>query len=315
MDSSDNTSQLRVIYHKGDHIVLQDEERKTIHKCGKEGFKIYEALTLIYINDNTNIPVPKVRSIQYEDGRELNVRYDEAGKSTNIRYEDDKVYEVNYDEQGKLTYTCYGNDDVVQITMDFVEGYTLEKVWEKFNQGQKEVLAGDLKRYVSELRELKSEKITALNDGKVRVLSGSPDVQEGGPFQSREEFNQFLELSGVDTMLHASQDDNLDTMPHASQDDNSSSSGYSSKDEDAPQGREEFVFSHGDILPRNILVDDQGKVTALVDWEFAGYFPIYWEYSRASRESKDWKDFLLLWVFPDKREWGYTEMKSPNIRS
>ncbi|RAQ65344.1 hypothetical protein COH20_006467 [Aspergillus flavus] len=303
MDSSDNISQLRVIYNKGDHIVLQDEERKTIHKCGKEGFKIYEALTLIYINDNTNISVPKIRSIQYEDGRELNVRYDEAGKSTNIRYEDDKVYEVKYDEQGKSTYTPCGNDDVVQITMNFVEGDTLEKVWKDFTYDQKEVLAGDLKRYVSELRKLKGEKIAALNDGKVRVLSGSPDVQEGGPFESREEFNQFLELIGVDT------------MPHASLDDNSSSSGYSSKEEDAPQGCEEFVFSHGDILPRNILVNDQGKVTALVDWEFAGYFPMYWEYSRASRESKDWKEFLLLWVFPDKREWGYTEMKSLNIRS
>ncbi|KAJ1713110.1 hypothetical protein NYO67_4734 [Aspergillus flavus] len=303
MDSSDNISQLRVIYNKGDHIVLQDEERKTIHKCGKEGFKIYEALTLIYINDNTNISVPKIRSIQYEDGRELNVRYDEAGKSTNIRYEDDKVYEVKYDEQGKSTYTPYGNDDVVQITMDFVEGDTLEKVWKDFTYDQKEVLAGDLKRYVSELRKLKGKKIEALNDGKVRVLSSSRYVQEGGPFESREEFNQFLELIGVDTMLHASLDDN------------SSSSGYSSKEEDAPQGCEEFVFSHGDILPRNILVNDQGKVTALVDWEFAGYFPMYWEYSRASRESKDWKEFLLLWVFPDKREWGYTEMKSLNIRS
>ncbi|RAQ43647.1 hypothetical protein AFGD_005277 [Aspergillus flavus] len=303
MDSSDNISQLRVIYNKGDHIVLQDEERKTIHKCGKEGFKIYEALTLIYINDNTNISVPKIRSIQYEDGRELNVRYDEAGQSTNIRYEDDKVYEVKYDEQGKSTYTPYGNDDVVQITMDFVEGDTLEKVWKDFTYDQKEVLAGDLKRYVSELRKLKGKKIEALNDGKVRVLSSSRYVQEGGPFESREEFNQFLELIGVDTMLHASLDDN------------SSSSGYSSKEEDAPQGCEEFVFSHGDILPRNILVNDQGKVTALVDWEFAGYFPMYWEYSRASRESKDWKEFLLLWVFPDKREWGYTEMKSLNIRS
>ncbi|QRD84987.1 hypothetical protein F9C07_2223132 [Aspergillus flavus] len=282
MDSSDNISQLRVIYNKGDHIVLQDEERKTIHKCGKEGFKIYEALTLIYINDNTNISVPKIRSIQYEDGRELNVRYDEAGKSTNIRYEDDKVYEVKYDEQGKSTYTPCGNDDVVQITMGFVEGDTLEKVWKDFTYDQKEVLAGDLKRYVSELRKLKGEKIAALNDGKVRVLSGSRYAQEGGPFESREEFNQFLELIG---------------------------------EEDAPQGCEEFVFSHGDILPRNILVNDQGKVTALVDWEFAGYFPMYWEYSRASRESKDWKEFLLLWVFPDKREWGYTEMKSLNIRS
>ncbi|OOO05212.1 aminoglycoside phosphotransferase [Aspergillus oryzae] len=299
----------------GDHIVLQDEERKTIHKCGKEGFKIYEALTLIYINDNTNISVPKIRSIQYEDGRELNVRYDEAGKPTYIRYEDDKVYEVKYDEQGKSTYTPYGNDDVVQITMDFVEGDTLEKVWKDFTYDQKEVLAGDLKRCVSELRKLKGEKIAALNDGKVRVLSSSRYVQEGGPFESREEFNQFLELIGVDTMLHASQDDILDTMPYASLDDNSSSSGYSSKKEDAPQGCEEFVFSHGDILPRNILVNDQGMVTALVDWEFAGYLPLYWEYSRASRESKDWKEFLLLWVFPDKREWGYTEMKSLDIRS
>ncbi|KAE8326184.1 hypothetical protein BDV39DRAFT_206079 [Aspergillus sergii] len=310
MDS--NISEPQNIYEKEGHTVWRVNEK--IEKCG-ENLSIYEALTLIFINDNTNIPVPKVRGIQYEDGTTLHMRYDEAGKSTNICYEDGKVYEVNYNGQGRPTYTPYGNHGVVNITMDFVEGDTLENVWKDFTHDQKEVLAEDLKRYVSELRKLKGEKIAALNDGKVRVLSGSPDVQEGGPFESREEFNQFLEFIGVDTMLHASQDDNLDTMPHASQDDNSSSSGYSSKDKDAPQGREEFVFSHGDILPRNILVNDQGKVTALVDWEFAGYFPIYWEYSRASRESRDWKIFLLLGVFPDKGDWGHTEVKASNIRS
>ncbi|EDR08119.1 uncharacterized protein LACBIDRAFT_297829 [Laccaria bicolor S238N-H82] len=36
-------------------------------------------------------------------------------------------------------------------------------------------------------------------------------------------------------------------------------------------------FTHGDLLPHNILVDGS-KITAIVDWETAGYYPDFWEY-------------------------------------
>ena len=39
----------------------------------------------------------------------------------------------------------------------------------------------------------------------------------------------------------------------------------------------EIVFTHGDLDPRNILVED-GHVSGIFDWEQSGWYPKYWEY-------------------------------------
>ncbi|RDL39400.1 uncharacterized protein BP5553_03740 [Venustampulla echinocandica] len=49
------------------------------------------------------------------------------------------------------------------------------------------------------------------------------------------------------------------------------------------------LFTHGDLNPRNILADrvirpdgTRGwKVSGIVDWETSGYFPEYWDYTKA----------------------------------
>jgi thiamine kinase-like enzyme len=38
-----------------------------------------------------------------------------------------------------------------------------------------------------------------------------------------------------------------------------------------------FVFTHQDLAPRNILVDTHYNIS-LVDWQFSGWYPIYFEY-------------------------------------
>lgn len=50
------------------------------------------------------------------------------------------------------------------------------------------------------------------------------------------------------------------------------------------------VFTHGDIAARNIIVRD-GHIVALLDWEFAGWCPEYWEYVFALRglDNIDWE--------------------------
>lgn len=46
------------------------------------------------------------------------------------------------------------------------------------------------------------------------------------------------------------------------------------------QRQYKICFTHGDLGVQNILVRD-AKVVALIDWECAGWYPGYWEYTRA----------------------------------
>jgi len=61
----------------------------------------------------------------------------------------------------------------------------------------------------------------------------------------------------------------------------------------------DVVFSHGDLLPRNIIVDGS-TITAIVDWELAGFYPEYLEYCRMN--SPDWMTpkwhYVVQSVFP-----------------
>lgn len=41
-----------------------------------------------------------------------------------------------------------------------------------------------------------------------------------------------------------------------------------------PSTHEEFIFCHNDLSQHNVVVDpDTLKITAIVDWEYAGFFP------------------------------------------
>ncbi|GAB7352187.1 hypothetical protein MBLNU459_g2665t1 [Dothideomycetes sp. NU459] len=38
---------------------------------------------------------------------------------------------------------------------------------------------------------------------------------------------------------------------------------------------DEFVFTHGDLNPMNLLIAN-GKISCILDWELAGFFPKWW---------------------------------------
>ncbi|KIM46577.1 hypothetical protein M413DRAFT_441664 [Hebeloma cylindrosporum] len=59
------------------------------------------------------------------------------------------------------------------------------------------------------------------------------------------------------------------------------------------------VLTHGDLAPRNILVDG-GEITGVVDWETLGWYPDFWERMAASRvlETQQWQDELSIALGP-----------------
>ncbi|KAI1935755.1 hypothetical protein LOZ66_004990 [Ophidiomyces ophidiicola] len=56
------------------------------------------------------------------------------------------------------------------------------------------------------------------------------------------------------------------------------------------------VFTHADIAPRNIMIDERNNITGLLDWEYAGWYPDYWEYAQILRPAfwSDWSAWMDL---------------------
>lgn len=62
-----------------------------------------------------------------------------------------------------------------------------------------------------------------------------------------------------------------------------------------------ITFTHGDLLPKNIMVDGT-TITGIIDWETGGFYPSYWEYCRMYDPcalTPAWER-LLSRVFPEK---------------
>lgn len=68
------------------------------------------------------------------------------------------------------------------------------------------------------------------------------------------------------------------------------------------------VFTHGDLKPHNIMVSEDGRVTSVLDWECAGFWPDYWEnacmFSYVWEDELEWED-IMKQTKPDG--WDYDE--------
>ena len=61
-------------------------------------------------------------------------------------------------------------------------------------------------------------------------------------------------------------------------------------------------FTHGDLIPKNIMVSPDGAgIIGIIDWGNSGFYPDYWEYCRMHdpfQTSPGWKEALEV-VWPD----------------
>ncbi|KAM4067616.1 phosphotransferase enzyme family protein [Hirsutella rhossiliensis] len=137
-----------------------------------------------------------------------------------------------------------------ELFMDFVPGRTLKSTWAELDEACKDRICQDIWDLVARIRSIPPPD--DLGPGLYRTVDGSP---------SRDP----LLGSGSDIPPCDLDDDALRNRIYARY---VTSNGLS------------YLFTHGDIGPRNIIVDENCHIAALLDWESSGWFPDYWEFAQ-----------------------------------
>ncbi|OAA36782.1 Protein kinase-like domain protein [Beauveria brongniartii RCEF 3172] len=166
---------------------------------------------------------------------------------------------------------------LLEIRMDYVPGQTLEELWPSMSTDEKKSAATQLRGIIQQMQAIEPPPNyigrcngTGVRDTRVRITYDGPVCKDEA------EFNEYLISSlfhKIPSVLRTSIRDHLQTDHR-------------------------IVFTHGDLAPRNIMMQD-GKISGIVDWEDAGWYPEYWELIKfIERPAKgDWKQYAEI-IFP-----------------
>ncbi|KAH8668649.1 kinase-like domain-containing protein [Xylariales sp. PMI_506] len=196
---------------------------------------------------------------------------------------------------------CAFRDDkngLTYIVMERIDGKPLSDIWSERSSEEKNTLLVQLKDIFVKLRALEKptgkrladEAVCAADGGKLhdhRIWNAAGE-KGMGPFSNEAEFNLFLR-NGVA---------NTDSIPDPEK--KAEMQKLINMHRESEERKSKTVFTHGDVSLSNILVKG-GKVVGIVDWEMAGWYPCYWEYTTAinTHYIKGWREeigkFLDEW--------------------
>jgi aminoglycoside phosphotransferase len=182
----------------------------------------------------------------------------------------------------------HASDHTLYIFMSFVRGTELQDLWPTMTTTEKNNIATQLKIYMTELRAVKPPSPCFFGSPESRICIDSRvtsrlNVEQQRLIASEEEFNEFLMK---------------DLKPYNSDD-------YYNMLLSMARVDHKVVLTHGDFHPRNIIVKDM-VVTAIIDWEFAGWYPEHWEFIKALTAVgpvHDWWKYLSDIVGSYTTEW------------
>lgn len=159
------------------------------------------------------------------------------------------------------------------IVMEFVQGSTLDAAWTSYNSAEKQRVVTQLKDYMRQLRSLEGSFIGAADKTHCEdQFFTNDDDCTYGPFSSEADFNAGL-IAAIrahgDNAWHSMVIGFLQQLPT----------------------NHRILFTHGDLMPRNIIVQGS-EVVAILDWEMSGFYPEHWEYVK----TMFWSDFASFWI-------------------
>ncbi|KEQ64381.1 kinase-like protein [Aureobasidium melanogenum CBS 110374] len=171
-------------------------------------------------------------------------------------------------------YFAFTDEECTYILMERIHGHSASRGWVRRSDASKQRVLEALKKMVLEMRGLisQSNAICSVSGGSLYDMRIPMNTRRFGPFDNVQEFHNHLR-NGKQTSSNSC-DEYLRLFELHSHD-------WSSP-----------TFTHGDLSSLNILVrgDD---VVGIIDWETAGWYPPYWEYTTACQvnpRNPFWRD-------------------------
>lgn len=180
-------------------------------------------------------------------------------------------------------YCSFVHKDRTFIVMERILGEEIPTAWKSLPEPARRKVYSQLKAMIQELRALKPSPGTGVESCVRGSLFDSRITRcpRFGPFKTIQAFHLWLrdELCLSENQNDRKDDDWLDIEKMVAM-----------QDASWPPP----VFTHADLNPFNILVED-GKVVGIIDWESSGWYPAYWEYTSAwhgNMTRTGWQDVL-----------------------
>jgi hypothetical protein len=190
------------------------------------------------------------------------------------------------------------------IVMSYVPGEDLRFLWPRLDEQQRDDILAQLANYIAQLRALPPPYPgyigPVVQGGK--VYDTRIALEPIGPFKSVAEFNDFISIGLFESEIRQTPPEILERMrPRLNMH-------RSRLDDSCPT-----VFSHADFAARNIRAELSGrraKVTGIIDWEHAGWYPEWWEFVKAqcaldSGIGNDWLVCVRKIMVPYETELRY----------
>ncbi|RMD44143.1 hypothetical protein DV735_g934, partial [Chaetothyriales sp. CBS 134920] len=171
------------------------------------------------------------------------------------------------------------------FAMSVLPGSMLRDLWPTMPDNERKTILDDLAAILTQLRHIPVPEGTMIGgvDNGITGQGRAADVRAsgaefGGPFATERAFNDWL----ISNIHHESRQHFWDFYVDSLR--------TCFAEEWANNHR--LRFSHGDLGMHNILAQG-GRITGVVDWEYAGWYPEYWEYVKMIQFS--WDKQFLTW--------------------
>lgn len=161
------------------------------------------------------------------------------------------------------------------IIMSRIPGKSIQP--KDIDEDQIHYLAGQIRACTDQLRRIPAPNTMIGGFNGTPVQDTRLEWGDIGPFPDLEAFNAFLDS---DVSVHITCDPIV---------------------ADVHNRNYRIVLTHNDIGPLNVMVDEEFKITGLIDWGESGWYPEYWEYTNAIARHGDlpnWTD-LMTAAYPE----------------